>query len=280
MHRRPRAEGVLIMRAEKTPSVPALVRGLAILERIAKSRRGLTFAQIGRQFEFPKSSVHTLLLTLEREGYLQRDTRTGRYVTGMKLASIASMTLDSIVLREKAARPMHALAGETDMTAHLAVLDRDEVILVAKVDRPGRQRVATWVGKRLDVHCTSLGKCLLAHLPDEEVDRIVRDRGLLRHNEHTIVSPSRLKLELARTRAMGYAIDDQEEEIGGRCIGAPIWNWEGQVVAAVSVTGTTSRITDDTIETTVESVRRAALEISRQLGFAGHGGAAGTHDAA
>ena len=75
------------MRASKTPSVPALVRGLAILERIAKSRRGLTFAQLSRHFDFPKSSIHTLLLTLEREGYLDRDPESGRYLTGTKLVS-------------------------------------------------------------------------------------------------------------------------------------------------------------------------------------------------
>jgi DNA-binding IclR family transcriptional regulator len=269
-----------MMRAEKTPSVPALVRGLAILERVARSRRGLTFAQLTRQFDFPKSSVHTLLVTFEREGYLCRDEETGRYVAGTKLVNIANMTLDGVVLREKAAPLLHDLARETGLTAHLAVLDRDEVILVAKVDRPGPQRVATWVGKRMDVHCTSLGKCLIAYLPEEEIDRIIRERGLLRHNENTIVSPVRLKHDLARTRALGYAVDDQEEEIGGRCVGAPVWNWEGQVVAAVSVTGTVSRITDETLEPTAELVKRTALAVSRQLGFRGPSVATGKHDAA
>ena len=257
------------MRASKTPSVPALSRGLAILERIAKSRRGLTFAQLTRHFGFPKSSVHTLLLTFEREGYLQRDPATGRYMTGMKLVNIASMTIDGVVLRDKAAPLLQALAAETAMTAHLAVLDREEVALVAKVERPGRDRVATWIGKRVDVHCTSLGKSLLAYLPDEEVDRLIGERGLLRHNENTIVSPLRLKEELARTRAVGYAMDNEEEEIGMRCIGAPIWNWDAHVVAAVSVTGSTRVINADTFEQIAGQVKRTALGISRQLGFSG-----------
>ena len=262
-----------MMRASKTPSVPALVRGLAILERIAKSRRGLTFAQLKRHFDFPKSSVHTLLLTFEREGYLQRDTDTGRYTTGIKLANIAGMTIDGIVLREKAAPLLHALAAETAMTAHLAVLDRNEVALVAKVDRPGRDRVATWIGKRVDVHCTSLGKSLIAYLPDEDVDRLIGEHSLLRHNENTIVSPLRLKEDLARTRAVGYAMDDEEEEIGMRCIGAPIWNWDGHVVAAVSVTGSTRSINAETLEQIADQVKQTALGISRQLGFSGDHGA-------
>jgi DNA-binding IclR family transcriptional regulator len=255
------------MRATKTPSVPALQRGLAILERIANSRRGLTFAQLARFFDFPKSSVHTLVLTLEREGYLQRDDATGRYMTGRKLVHIAGMTLDGLVVRERAAPLLRTLVADTGMTAHLAVLDRHEVTVVAKVDRPGVHRIATWVGKRMDVHCTSLGKCLVAHLPDEQVDRLINDRGLLRHNEHTIVSPERLKQELARTRAIGYAVDDEEEELGGRCVGAPVWDRDGRVVAAVSVAGGIDQINADTLATIAAQVMAAAMAISKELGY-------------
>jgi DNA-binding IclR family transcriptional regulator len=272
------------MRATKTPSVPALQRGLAILERIANSRRGLTFAQLARFFDFPKSSVHTLVLTLEREGYLQRDDATGRYMTGRKLVHIAGMTLDGLVVRERAAPLLRTLVADTGMTAHLAVLDRHEVTVVAKVDRPGVHRIATWVGKRMDVHCTSLGKCLVAYLPDEQVDRLISDRGLLRHNEHTIVSPERLKQELARTRALGYAVDDEEEELGGRCVGAPVWDRDGRVVAAVSVAGGTDQINADTFATIAAQVMAAALAISKELGYRAGGDpgheSAGLHELA
>ena len=266
------------MRATKTPSVPALQRGLAILERIANSRRGLTFAQLARFFDFPKSSVHTLVLTLEREGYLQRDDATGRYMTGRKLVHIAGMTLDGLVVRERAAPLLRTLVADTGMTAHLAVLDRHEVTVVAKVYRPGVHRIATWVGKRMDVHCTSLGKCLVAHLPDEQVDRLINDRGLLRHNEHTIVSPERLKQELARTRALGYAVDDEEEELGGRCVGAPVWDRDGRVVAAVSVAGGIDQINADTLATIAAQVIAAAMAISKELGYRAGGDA--THGVA
>jgi len=262
------------MRATKTPSVPALQRGLAILERIANSRRGLTFAQLARLFDFPKSSVHTLVLTLEREGYLQRDDVTGRYLTGRKLVHIAGMTLDGLIVRERAAPLLRSLVADTGMTAHLAVLDRHEVTVVAKVDRPGVHRIATWVGKRMDVHCTSLGKCLIAYLPDEQVDRLITDRGLLRHNEHTIVSPERLKQELARTRAIGYAVDDEEEELGGRCVGAPVWDRDGRVVAAVSVAGGIDQINADTLATIAAQVMAAAMAISKELGYRAGGDAA------
>jgi DNA-binding IclR family transcriptional regulator len=259
------------MTAFKTASVPALQRGLAILELIAKSKGGLTFSQLTRHLDFPKSSVHCLLVTFEREGYLQRDRATGRYMSGLKFVSLANMAFEGLVLRDRATPLLRALMASTDMTVHMAVLDRDEVVLVAKVDRPGVPRVATWIGKRVDLHCTSLGKCLMAHLPEADQDRLMRQRALLRHNENTIVSPLRLKEELAKVRTVGYAMDDEEEEIGIRCIGAPVWNWERRVVAAVSVTGTTSRITEDTCDWIAGQVSQTALAISQQLGFAGEG---------
>jgi DNA-binding IclR family transcriptional regulator len=272
------------MRASKTPSVPALVRGLAILERIARSRRGLTFAQLTREFDFPKSSVHTLLLTLEREGYVQRDDETGRYMIGAKMVSFAGPTIDAVVLREKAAAQMHALAAELGMTSHLGILEGDAVSVVAKIEPPGHPQVATWIGKRVDVHCTSLGKCLTAHLPEDQLERFIDGRRLLRHNENTIVSPALLRRELARTRALGYAVDDEEEEIGIRCIGAPILNWQGNIAAAVSITGSTSRIHSDTLDSIAGRVKQAALAISRELGFAGDAAMPGlrtdNHDAA
>jgi DNA-binding IclR family transcriptional regulator len=255
------------MVASKTPSVPALERGLAILELIARSKSGLTFSQLTRRFQFPKSSIHCLLLTFERHGYLQRDAASGRYMSGQKLVSIANLAIDGIALREKAAPLLRDLMAATGMTVHMAILDRDDVVLVAKVDRPGLNRVATWIGKRVDVHCTSLGKCLLAHLPEEDVDRLIGQHGLLRHNENTIVSPARLKRELARTRALGYAMDDEEEEIGIRCIGAPVLNWERRVVAAISVAGTTMQISSETCDEIVDRVKQTALGISRQLGY-------------
>ena len=258
------------MPASKTPSVPAQQRGLAILELVANSKSGLTFSQLARHFEFPKSSVHCVVVTLEREGYLQRDEATGRYMSGLRLLRIANVALEGIVLREKAAPLLRALVASTGMTVHMAILDRDEVVVVAKVDRPGVHRVATWIGKRVDPHCTSLGKCLIAHLPEEALDRLVAQRGLLRHNENTIVSLARLKEEFARIRALGYAMDDEEEEIGVRCIGAPIRNWNSLVVAAVSVAGTTARINEDTCDQLASQVRQTALAISRQLGSLGN----------
>lgn len=249
----------------KTKSVPALERALAILELLARSHSGLTFSQISRKLDFPKSSIYCLLLTFEREGYLRRIPSTGKYLCGMKLVSIANMALDGIVLREQATLFLRALLERTGLTVHMAVLERGEATLIAKAGVPGAPRVATWIGKRLDLHCTSLGKCLIAWLPPDEVERLMSEHGMLRHNENTISSLPKLLRELGRTRDQGYAVDDEEEELGMRCIGAPVFDPEGHVTAAVSISGNVERIYEGNCTELAGCVRHTAAQISNQL---------------
>jgi DNA-binding IclR family transcriptional regulator len=253
------------MPATKTPSVPALERGLAILELVAKSRSGLTFSQIARNVSFPKSSVHCLLLTFEREGYLRRTQSTGRYVYGPRLARLAHLALDGAGIREQAAPVLRNLTDRLGLTIHMAILEEDEAVLIAKVTPLGSQTVATWMGKRMDVHCTSLGKCLIAHLPDSEIQRLTDQRGLFRHNENTICSIARLKQELERTRREGYAIDDEEEEIGVRCIGVPLFDPNGAVIAALSVSGTIEQVSRENCAAIAGVLKAAAQDIATRL---------------
>lgn len=248
----------------KTPSVPAVDKALSALELLAQSRTGLTLGELTRRMALPKSSVHCLLLTLERRGYLHRNEKS-RYLFGLKLFGLANMALSGIGLREKALPFLKALMARTRLTVHLAMLEQGEAVLIEKVEPPNVYRLATWLGKRMDVHCTGLGKALIAHLPEEEVDSLVRERGLPRHNDNTICSPRRLREELARIRKAGYALDDEEDELGARCIGAAIFRSEGKVVAAVSVSGTTAQITSENVATIAEQVKECAASITAVL---------------
>lgn len=253
------------MPAPKTPSVPALERGLAVLEMIANSKSGLTFSQVARSLDYPASSIHCLLLTFERQGYLYRSTTTGRYMCGMKLVRIANMAPVGMVLREKARPLLRDLCERTGLTVHMAIRERNEARLIAKVSSIDGRHIATWIGKRMDVHCTSLGKCTIAYVPESELDELIREHGLLRHNENTIVSAKKLKQDLEKTRVRGYAIDDQEEEIGMCCIGAPVFDPEGNAVAAVSVSGTALQIDLANYLELVEAVQQTGRAISSAL---------------
>ena len=249
----------------KTPSVPALERGLRILECIAASKTGLTFSQIAKGMTIPKSSIHSLLVTFEREGYLHRSELTGRYICGMKLVHIANSAVEGVALLGRAGNLLRALANRTGLTVHMGMWERNEVALIAKVDPFSQHKVATWVGKRIDFHCTSLGKCLVAYFPEIELERLIQERGLLRHNENTIASGAKLREELAKVRKSGYAIDDEEEEIGIRCIGAPVSNPDGAVLAAISLSGSLDQIDHGNYLALSNRLKETAAGLSAQF---------------
>jgi DNA-binding IclR family transcriptional regulator len=253
------------MPVTKTSSVPALDRGLAILEAVAKSRSGLTLSQLTRTLDLPKSSVFCLLLTLERTGYLHRNAVTKRYQCEMKLVRIAGQALEGITLREKARPVLRRLLEQTNLTVHMGIAGENEVTLIEKLDPHTNSSMATWIGKGLDFHCTSLGKCLLAFAPDADVDRILSNHALLRHNENTIASTHRLKAELAKVRSMGFAVDDEEEEIGVRCIGAPVLDIQGRAIAAISISGDIAQIDMTNSSGLCVKVRRAAELLSQEM---------------
>jgi DNA-binding IclR family transcriptional regulator len=258
--------GVSILTTDemKTPSVPALERGLRILELIASSKTGLTFSQIANSLQVPKSSIHSLLLTFERNGYLHRSETTAKYSCSTKVAHIAEAASESLLVIERAGSVLRKLADSVGFTVHMGVWERNEVALVAKVNPFSSHRVATWVGKRIDFHCTSLGKCLLAYQPESEVDRLVRECGLLRHNENTICTITRLKQELSKVRSLGYALDDEEEEIGIRCIGVPVVASDEAVSSAISISGSVDQIDETTVPRLSLRLKEAASALAQR----------------
>lgn len=174
------------MAALNTQSVPALDRALTLLELLARSKAGLTLPELVQQTRLPKSSVHCLLVTLQRRGYLYRNERTSRYLFGMKLVSLANCAISGIKLRDQAMSFLRGLMHETGLTTHLAILENQEAVLISKCEPAGTMRVATWIGKQMDVHCTSLGKALIAYCAPDDLDRILKEHGLPRHNDNTL----------------------------------------------------------------------------------------------
>jgi DNA-binding IclR family transcriptional regulator len=250
-----------------TPSAPAVERTLSILELLSVTKSGLTLPELSRRLALPKSSTHCLLVTLERRGYLHRNNRTHRYMFGLKLFSLANMALSGVELRENAADFLQSLMQRSRLTVHMALIEGDEAVLIEKVEPPELVRLATWVGKRLELHCSAVGKCLLAYLPEAEFLRLVRDRGLTRSNENTITSIRKLKQQMTQIRNAGYAIEDEEGEMGCRCVGAPVFDHSGNIIAAISVAGTTAQIGSEEFTYFGQLVRQTASDISEALGF-------------
>jgi DNA-binding IclR family transcriptional regulator len=188
---------------------------------------------------------------------------------GLKLFSLANTALNGLQLREQAIPHLYSLMQQTRLTTHMAVLEQNEAVLVAKVEGPSSPKLATWIGKRMEPHCTGLGKALIAHLPEPRLDELLKEHALPRHNENTLASVKRLKEDLAKAVKLGYAIDDEEDEIGLRCIGAPIFDRSGSVIAAISIAGTTSQITAENVHHLAQLLKNTGTAVSRTLAHVG-----------
>ena len=155
----------------------AVDRAITILEAAAERRDGLTNSEISRKLEIPKSSASYILRTLERRGFLRRDRETGRYRLGLKVLSLGRDVLASLNIGEIAQPFMAGLVERVHMTSHLAALDHGEAVYVEKVEAPGFFKVNTWVGRRMFVHSTSVGKALVAWMPRQKSKRFSVKRG-------------------------------------------------------------------------------------------------------
>lgn len=259
--------------ADSSPAT-AVERALNILENVAHRRDGLTNSEISRKLSIPKSSASYILRTLERRGYLRRDAETSRYKLGLKILSLGGDAQSNLDIADVALPFMRSLVERVHLTSHLAVLDQGEAVYIEKVEAPGFFKVNTWVGRRMYLHSTSVGKALLAWLPKQELEAIVRQQGMRKRTPKTINTVSRLLADLEHVREQGYAVDDEENSLGARCLGAPIFDAAGNVTAALGVSGTITQVDEDNLPKIVEALRETARRISRQLARSGAAGAA------
>jgi DNA-binding IclR family transcriptional regulator len=251
--------------ALKTTPPPAVDRALTILEVLAQSTRGLRLPEIALRLGLPKSSAHSLLVGLERRGYLQRSDTSGRYRFGLKILSLANAALCGMTLRDIAFPVLTGLMRSTGLAAKMAILDHDQAVLIEQVHPPHVSAPMTWLGRSLDLHCTALGKVLAAFQPREQWSRLITEYRLPRHNNNTICSPKLFLKELALTRERGYALDDEEFDIGMRCLSVPICGTSDEAVAAIGIAGTTSEIHEDNLDSLLKLLTAAAGTISAAL---------------
>ena len=245
--------------------VPSTMRAMRILEFLAHSKRGASISDLSRNLGLPKSSTYLVLKTLEREGYLRRSLRSGKFSFGARLIGLCRSVVGNLDLREVARPCMTSLMRQTGITVHLAVLEGNEAVIIDKAEAPGSTAGADWVSRRLDINCTGVGKALAAFLPDAQFDAVIASQHFARHNDNTIVTVRRLKRELARVREQGWALDDEEDEIGVRCVGVPILGGNQQALAAISLAGTTEQIPLDRVHGLVLALKQTASDISQQL---------------
>jgi len=256
------------MSVPTTYVVPSTMRAMRVLEFLAHSTRGASVSGVSRSLALPKSSTYLLLKTLEQEGYLQRSGRSGRFYFGARLIHLCRSALANLDLREVARPCLTNLMRQAGITVHLAVLDGNEAIIIDRISPPGSSAGADWVSRRLDINCTGVGKALAAFLPTEQLDGLITAQRFARHNDNTIVTVPGLKRELAKVREQGYALDDEEDEIGVRCVGVPILDRNRLGIAAISCAGTIEQISLEKVSVLVRALKETASEIASQLRIA------------
>lgn len=252
--------------SEDTSST-AVRRALQILEAVGAREGGLTNSEISRKLTIPKSSASYILRTLESCGYLRREPGTGKYLLGLKVLGLSRGVQAGTDVKEAAAMVLRRLVDRTDLTAHLAVLDRGEAVYVEKVEPHTFIKMDTWVGRRMAINSTGVGKALVAHLTDAELDAVLKERGFARRTPKTITSRPKFLRELQKVRERGYAVDDEENSLGARCVAVPIFDSFGRAIAAIGLTGTTTQIDKASVSKIADLVKEATRKVSHHFGY-------------
>jgi IclR family transcriptional regulator, KDG regulon repressor len=251
--------------------VQTIGRASSILDILAQSPQGISIRELSDKIGLPKGTTHRLLSSLSYFGYVRQDPKTRNYLLGLKLVELGHLLLSQLDLRKEAEPFLKDLAERTRETVHLVFLDRNEIVYIDKVEtdqNPSGLKMASRVGLRNPAHSSAVGKVLLAHFSEEELKNFIKEKGLLKRTENTIVDPTQLREHLKSVRTQGYAIDDEENEKGIRCVAAPIYNEVGKPVAAMSISGPAFRITKKLIQESLKKeVMETALKISQGLGF-------------
>ncbi|MEV7357149.1 IclR family transcriptional regulator [Kitasatospora sp. NPDC059811] len=245
----------------------SLRRALAVLGHVRdhSDGRGVPLAQLAEALGLNKSTVLRLAGPLLDEHLLDRDRETGWFRLGHGSLRLGQAYLSTLDLRSVAAEHLRRLQREAGETVHLTVWQAPGIVYLDKVEDETNVRMASRVGSRAPAYCTATGKAILAWLPDEAVTEVVA-AGLRPVTAWTISDETRLRADLARIRARGYSIDDRENEPEVRCVAAPIFDHAGEVTAALSVSGLTSRMTAARVRALGPVVAQAGLRISRELG--------------
>ena len=247
--------------------VQVLDRALAALEILADRASECSLAELCAMMKLHKSTVHRLMMVLEQHRLVDKNPDTGRYRLGLKLFELGSKALGTTDLRRHARPYLDRLQRELGETVFFCMLDEGQVFYLEKIESQQSVRTGCTVGSRAPVHCTAVGKAMLAELADADVNEIVRRWGLKAMTENTITSASALKTELRAIRSRGYAIDDEEKEQGLRCVSAAVRGDSGKLLAALSVSGPAFRVTRERVPEIGRAVMQAAGELSQQLGY-------------
>jgi IclR family KDG regulon transcriptional repressor len=247
--------------------INSILRASNVLKCFQGSKTHFKISELARELGLDRSTTYRLLLSLQKCGFVEKDRKTGEYSLGVATFEIGNMYLRRMDFIQISKPIMTELAAKVQETVHLAVLSDMEIVYVEKVDSPRALGVMSKIGQRAPVHCTALGKALLAHQPRDEISRILNAIRLKPYTASTITSKKKLLEELSKIKEQGYSLDRREYEEDVECIGSPIRDYLGNTIAAMSISGPQRKIGTPQEAHFEGQVMAATARISAKLGF-------------
>jgi DNA-binding IclR family transcriptional regulator len=245
--------------------IQLIERVFDILEYLSLNSEPKGPTQIAQEVGLNKSTVYRLLTSLQQRGYVEKSETGGTYQIGVKLVEVASNHINNLELQTEARPILNEMQTELGLVVHLGILDGPEVVYVEKMDISPDIRGYTQIGMRVPAQCSSLGKCILAQMSGEQLDYIMSACNFESYTANTITNLPDFKAHLRQVRQQGWAMDNEEYIVGHRCVGAPIYDYRGEIIAAISASGPTSLFPDEQIEQVAKRVQTAAETVSRRL---------------
>jgi IclR family acetate operon transcriptional repressor len=246
--------------------VQSLSRALKLLNALSHHPQGLSLSEVAHHVGLPNSTAHRLLTTLQNERFVRFEADRSAWLIGVQAFRVGSAFVRSRDLVAIARPYMRRLMEQSGETVNLAIADRNEVIYLAQVETQKMMRAIAGPGGRAAMHCSGVGKALLAYTHPDCLEKVLPHIEFHRETPNTIASLPELKRELERIGRRGYAIDNEENAIGLRCVAAVIFDEHGGPLAALSVSGPTARLTDQRLATLGQAVAKVAGEITAELG--------------
>ncbi len=247
--------------------INSILRASSILRSFSGEKTHLRISELARRLDLDRSTTYRILLSLEKCGLVEKEEKTGEYGLGLAAFELGNAYLKRMDFIQLSKPVMAELALKVQETVHLAVLSGAEIVYVDKAESPRSLGVMSKIGQRAPLYCTSLGKVLLACQPEPEASRIIDQIRFKPFTPQTITTKKKLQEELKRVREQGYAFDGREHEGEVECIGAPIRDHLGVVIAALSISGPHKKINTPEESQFVGEVVKAATFISSKLGY-------------
>lgn len=241
--------------------IQSLARGLKILEILANSSQGVSVTELAEALDLDKGSASRLVSTLANYAYAEKDPISRRYSLGPQVVSLSRSLLARLPLREVAKPFLRELMEKTGECSHAGILAQGRVLYIDQVESPASLRVNAEVGSLAPLHCTALGKVLLAF------GRIPLPGSLERFTEHTLVMPDSLRKNIEKIKTQGYAVDDEEFDLGVRCVAAPVFDYREKVIGSIGISGPMTRMTNAKLATCAELVVQISRALSEKMRF-------------